>query len=143
MYVGNMPWCWAGVKVLRVAPGGAESVWGLFFFKLLFSKRLVVEAEGYNVWDRVGGQHKVGGLGIKMNLHTRSLSVCPSLAHPDVRLVLASSKNMWKYVSEGCGYDSLGIHCVGKEQRRAKGKNSKWICRKGQKGELLTKAPWD
>lgn len=57
----------------------------------------MVEAEGYGVWDRVGGQYKVGGLGIKMNLHTSSVSVYPSLAHPDVHLALASSKN-WKFL---------------------------------------------
>lgn len=79
---GNMSWSQVGVQGVRVAHGEAEIMWGLLFLRASFSKRLVVEAEGYDVWDRVAGQHNVGGLSIKMNLHTRSVSACPSLPHP-------------------------------------------------------------
>lgn len=83
---------------VRVAHCEAGSVWGLLLLLVSFSKRLLMEAEGEDVWDRIGGQYKVGGLGIKMNLHTRSVSAYHSLAHPLVRLTLTSSKKMWKFL---------------------------------------------
>lgn len=51
-----------------------------------------------------------------MNLHTGSVSVYPSLAHPDVHLALASSKKLWKFLCRlhSRGYSSLGSHSMRK-----------------------------